>query len=150
MSLCSLQVHKRKVCRRSEMHWANAPFLGSVPALSTESSVDKQTDVYLLWSSVNASRTLWHSLLAGDTLAVQIPWDNVSLAMHSEESSANTLAQVNSSALEYSPNSSNLPVRDPYPTVILMTIVYLFILVTGVSGNLLTCLVCSNEIVGRF
>lgn len=37
------------------------------------------------------------------------------------------------------------PVRDPYPTVILMTIVYIFILITGVSGNLITCLVIARK-----
>lgn len=37
------------------------------------------------------------------------------------------------------------PVRDSYTTVVLMTIVYVLILLTGVTGNVITCLVIAKK-----
>ena len=141
------------------MHSANASFIGSVATVETEPAEKNQSDIYLLWSSVNSaanSSNILYSLVADSNFAVEIALDNESstilLAEHEAAKVTTALASLNSTAtigLGWA-NSTNLeeeigPVRDPYPTVILMTIMYTFILLTGVSGNLLTCLVIARK-----
>lgn len=60
------------------------------------------------------------------------------------------MSSTSSSSSSSIPNTTSLemmlgPVRDSYPTVILMTIVYVLILLTGVTGNVITCLVIAKK-----
>lgn len=145
------------------MHSPNASLRGSSLSPTFESTEKSESDLYLLYSTVNsfnsspnALHTLY-SLVTGNKIDVDIALENESsaifLADYEGDKVTTTLASLNESWPFGESAAANLteleevlgPVRDPFFTVLLMTIVYTFILVTGVCGNLLTCLVIARR-----
>lgn len=97
-----------------------------------------------LWSNIGFSPVVTYSLLANSDLVDQTQVNYTILT------STELIPSYGPTLATEPINITNLedilgPVHDPYPTVILMTIVYIFILITGVTGNLITCLVIARK-----